>query len=291
MKRSLVLIAFMLLTLIAASAVSAQQEAPVYEIDPSHTRVTFFVDHLGFSKMPGFFTDITGTIRFDPNDASQSRIDVRINSNSVNMGHNLLNAKLRGVDFFNTDKYPTIRFQGTQIEKTGMEDGRLTGNVTMLGITRPVTLEARFVRKSWNSYMNTETLGFSARGKISRSDFGMTKLLPDVGDEVNLIISVEAYMPTLETRQKRATEAAAKRTAIAKRKAAIEAEKQAQEKEAEAASQKAATAPVTPAAPLAPVGNQPVQLQLPTSFSGGGMSIGKNVGFPAVAPPGGGHKQ
>lgn len=285
MPRRFLLTVFALLLVLTPAY--AQQEAPVYEIDPSHTRVTFFVDHLGFSKMPGFFTDVTGTIRFDPADIAQARVDVRIDPKSATMGNKLLDAKLREADYFSAAKYPIIRFQGTKIEQTGMEEGKLTGTVTLRGVTRPVTLDTRFVRKSWNTYMNTETIGFSARGKISRSEFGMTKLLPDVGDMVDLVISVEAYLPTLETRQKRAVEAEAKRAAIAKRKADIAAEKEAQKKEAETGTTPAAAASATVAPAPAAAPDQPVKLQLPPSFSGGGMSMGGNSkGFSQYVPPG-----
>lgn len=173
------------------------QPAPVYKLDTGHTRVTFFVNHLGFSEMPGFFHDIEGTVQFDPNDVMQARLDVTINAKKVTVGHKVLDEKLQGPDFFYTSKYPTIRFRSTYIEKTGLEDGLVTGALTLLGVTRPVTLKVHFNKRGWNSYANQDTVGFSATGVISRSEFGMTKYLPDVGDKVKLQITAEAFQPRM----------------------------------------------------------------------------------------------
>lgn len=189
--------------LLSFGAPAFAQEIPTYEIDPGHTRVSFTINHLGYSMMPGFFNDITGVIRFDPKDVGQSRVDVKIKTDSITMGHAVLDKKLREPEYFNTKQYPIIRFRGTRIETTGMETGILTGNLTFLGVTRPVELKVRFNKKAWNSYMNTDVIGFSATGKINRSDFGMKTSLPDVGDEVKLRISVEAFVPSLEMKLKK----------------------------------------------------------------------------------------
>ena len=199
------IVRFLLALLFTAPALA--QQTPVYEIDPGHTRVAVTVNHLGFSKMPGFFYDVTGMLRFDPHDVGQSALDVKINAKAFTMGHLVLDKKLRGPEYFNTAQYPTIRFRATHVETTGMETGDVTGNLTFLGVTRPVTLHVRFNRKAWDQYTNADKVGFTAWGKINRSDFGMKTLLPDVGDEVKLRISVEAYVPTLDMKLKKQEQA------------------------------------------------------------------------------------
>lgn len=195
---------FILLFVLCCFFTSAHaQQVTRYEIDPAHTRVVFTVKHLGFSWMPGVFNDITGTLNFNPADVSQSALDVKINAKSVSMGHKVLDKKLQEPQYFDTARYPVIRFRATHIETTGLETGNVTGNLTFLGITKPVKLHVRFNRKAWNTFMNTDVVGFTAWGKINRSDFGMKTMLPDVGDEVKLRIAVEAFVPTLDMKLKK----------------------------------------------------------------------------------------
>jgi len=177
---------------VAISAGPAVHGPAAYKIDPSHTRVLYFISHLGFSKMPGQFNDINGTILFDPDDVSTARIDAVINAKSVSMGHEVLDKKLQGPDYFNTGKYPEIRFVSTSVQKTGETRGKITGNLPLLGVTRPVTLNVKLNRHGPNPYAKSDAIGFSAWGKIRRSDFGMKILLPDVGDEISLRIEAEA---------------------------------------------------------------------------------------------------
>ncbi len=282
--------------LLGCAGVAHAQEAPVYQIDAAHTRITFEIDHLGFSNMPGVFNDISGVIRFDPNDILQAKVDATIRVRSINMGHKLLNEKLRGAEYFNAARYPTIRFRSTAIEKLSADRGRVIGIMTMLGVSRPMALDVTFNKKGFNSYTNADTVGFSATGKLNRSDFGMKVLLPAVGDEVTFKIAVEAHIETLDMKLKRQAESEAKLKAEAEAKMLEEQTKQS-EKANEAPildasggmsgqiatgglklppkplmitpTQQAAPAPVPTAAPTAPAqaapatAAQPVQLQLP----------------------------
>lgn len=264
MSRGFVSGVFFIIMLLVACLPAKAQEAPSYEIDTDHTRIIFYVDHLGFSAMPGFFNDIRGTLRFDPTDVAQSQVDVTINAKAITTGHRILDEKLRGPDYFNVAKYPVIRFRGTSIERTGMEDGMLTGNLTMLGVTRPVTLNVHFNKKGWNNFANANALGFSATGKVSRSEFGMKKMLPDIGNDVLLTISLEAYIPTLAMKLKKQAEAEEKRKAAE----AAKEEKEAKAKEADAKKDGNVT-PVKKAAPApAAAPSNEVILQLPSATGG-----------------------
>ena len=176
------------------------QTTETYKIDPEHTRISFTVNHLGFSDMPGFFTGVKGTLRFDPNEASNAEVNVTIDPKSIDMGHKFLESKLQGADYFNSSRYKTIRFKSTKVERLDGYRGRLTGDLTMIGVTKPVTMQIVFNKKGWNGYAGAEAVGFSASGKISRSEFGMKTLLPDVGDEINFKIALEAHIPKLDDR-------------------------------------------------------------------------------------------
>lgn len=174
------------------------QEAPRYHIDPAHTRVLFEVDHLGFTEMPGFFNDIEGVIQFDPNDVLQARVDAIIFARSVNMGHRILNQKLRGPEYFNVARFPTIRFRSQSIQKLSGDRGKIAGVMTMLGVSRPLTLDVVFNKKGVNTYSGAETIGFTATGKLNRSEFGMKTMLPAVGDTISFKITLEAHIETLD---------------------------------------------------------------------------------------------
>jgi polyisoprenoid-binding protein YceI len=182
---------FTALSLVLLLAPAAHAET--YHIDKDHTRVIYFVKHLGFSNFMGHFNDISGDIDFKQSNPEASKINVTINAKSVSMDTKVLDEHLQGADYFNTDKFPTITFKSTAITKTGKDTGTMTGNVTLLGVTKPVTLEIKFNQEGFNGFAKAAAVGFSAKGKISRSDFGMKTLVPLVSDQVDLLIEVEAH--------------------------------------------------------------------------------------------------
>jgi polyisoprenoid-binding protein YceI len=167
--------------------------AATYTLDKDHTRVIYFVSHLGFSNFMGHFNDISGTVDFNPSKAEASKVDVTINAKSVSMDTKVLDEHLQGKDYFNTDQFPTIVFKSTGITKTGTDTGKMTGNVTLLGVTKPMTLDVKLNKKGFNEFAKAAAVGFSATGTIKRSDFGMKTLVPLVSDDVTLRIEVEAH--------------------------------------------------------------------------------------------------
>jgi polyisoprenoid-binding protein YceI len=184
--------------ILAFLLVSFPVSAAVYEIEPGHTRVNYKISHLGYSYMPGTFNDIKGTIHFDDAKVEESSVNVTIATKSVTMDHDVLDGKLLSETFFNAEKYPTITFKSVKVEKTGDDRGSVTGDLTLLGVTKPVTLKVKFNKKAVNPYVKAEMVGFSAWGQIKRSDFGMSAYLPDVGDEVFFSIQAEAVGPKIE---------------------------------------------------------------------------------------------
>jgi polyisoprenoid-binding protein YceI len=187
MKNVKALLAVLLLS--SAPAIAAPVE---YELDAAHTQVFFAVNHLGFSNSHGRFLDFTGGFTFDEAAPEASTVDVSIDTDSLDMASERWEDHLKGPDFFNVEKFPKMTFKGTKIEKTGEKTGKLTGDLTLLGVTKPVTLDVTFNKAGEHPMMKTPWAGFSARGTLKRSEFGMNYGLPNVADDVSLIIEVEA---------------------------------------------------------------------------------------------------
>jgi polyisoprenoid-binding protein YceI len=182
--------AFILIFLLA-SAAPALVSASDYRFDPVHTQILFSVNHLGFSRPQGRLHVKSGFIHFDENAWPDAKVEAVIDTSSLDMGDAAWNAKLRSWEFFGADKTPTARFVSTSVENTGARNGVVHGQLTLLGVTRPVDLTVTFNRVGMDSYSMHYTVGFSATATLKRSDFGMKKYLPDVGDEVTIHIEAE----------------------------------------------------------------------------------------------------
>jgi polyisoprenoid-binding protein YceI len=167
--------------------------ATTYAIDTSHTYLGFEIDHLGFSTTYGRFTDVSGTITFNEGNPEASSVEVQIVPASLYTGHEERDKHVRGEDFLNVEAFPEMSFKSTAIERTGEKTGKITGDLTLHGVTKPVTLDATF-RKMGDYPMQegVQAIGFDATGSLKRSDFGIETFLPAVGDEVTLTISLEA---------------------------------------------------------------------------------------------------
>lgn len=184
--------------LAAAAAALAFLATPVlaadtYQIDTSHTYLGFEINHLGFSTTYGRFSDVSGTINLDEENPEASSVDVKIVPASVYTGHEERDEHLRGEDFFNVEEFPDMSFKSTSIERTGEETGKITGDLTMHGVTKPVTLDTTFTMKGdYPMQEGMKAVGFNATTSLKRSDFGIDKYVPMVGDEVTITISLEA---------------------------------------------------------------------------------------------------
>ncbi|MBP2230886.1 polyisoprenoid-binding protein YceI [Azospirillum agricola] len=167
--------------------------APVaYKIDPGHLSVAFIVNHLGFANLIGRFNTAAGELSFDKAAVETSSLSVSIDAASIDTNHAKRDEHLRSPDFFNTKEFPKLTFKSTKIEKTGEATGTLTGDLTMLGVTKPVVLNVTFNKDGVSAASKLETAGFSARGTIKRSDFGMKYGVPNIGDEIQILIEAEA---------------------------------------------------------------------------------------------------
>ncbi|WP_017925932.1 YceI family protein [Thioalkalivibrio sp. HL-Eb18] len=194
--RSLLLAVLLALAL----PVSALAQADRWEIDPEHFAVGFLVDHAGFAKVLGMFLEAEGEFTFDPQTRELREGYFVVQTDSVFTNHEERDDHLRSDDFLNVAEYPEMRFTATQYEPTGDDTGRLTGDLELLGETRPVTLDVtinkvgRYPFPLGGMFGRPYVLGASMRGSFDRSDFGMTYGLTRdiVGDEVELIIEFEA---------------------------------------------------------------------------------------------------
>jgi polyisoprenoid-binding protein YceI len=164
-------------------------QAGDYVVETHHTRVLFSVAHMGFSTWYGDFAGVKGTARINPADPSADALDVVIPTASVLTTNETLDDELKSPDWFDAAKYPTITFKSRRFTVTGPAKGQVTGVLTFHGVTRPVTLDVSFNGSGANPMTKTYTTGFEVSGKIRRSDFGVAKYVPIVGDDVTLIIS------------------------------------------------------------------------------------------------------
>lgn len=162
-----------------------------YTFDKAHTQILFFVDHLGFSKSQGEFHDYDGYFTFDRDHPENSKIDVTIQTASIDMDDKPWDDHMKNADFFNVEVFPTMTFKSTGIQVKGDNVADITGDLTLLGVTKPVTLSVTHNKSDQHAFTGKYVAGFSASATIKRSDFGMEYGLPMVGDDVEIMIEVE----------------------------------------------------------------------------------------------------
>lgn len=163
-----------------------------YDIDPTHTYPNFTVSHLGFSTMHGRFDKTSGTFALD-RENRQGAVDIMIETASISTGHEKRDDHLRSPDFFNTVEFPVATYKSRSVKFEGGEPKSIDGNLTLLGITKPVTLTITAFECGQNLMNNKAMCGIDAVGSLKRSDFGMKYALPGVGDDIQLMISAEGY--------------------------------------------------------------------------------------------------
>jgi polyisoprenoid-binding protein YceI len=174
-------------------AVSLPLYATTYRLEPDYTQGVFRWDHLGFSSPAAQFAQGEGTLQFDPANPTQASVEVTIPLKTLNTGVPDLDEDFRSTDFFDTAKYPTATFKSTQVEKGSIPDQlKVTGNLTVHGITRSVALQVKIVKIGINPRSNLPTVGFDGSTTLKRSDFGLGKYVPQVGDEVQMHITSQA---------------------------------------------------------------------------------------------------
>ncbi len=188
-------------TLARAAALAAALLAPAalaapatYKLDPSHTTIGFLVDHIGYAKTFGLFRELEGEFEFDPEARTLGDVRVSVDAASVFTNDDRRDEHVRNKDFLHVESHPEILFVASGGEVTGENTGTVTGDLTILGVTKPITLEVTLNKIGEYPFGHEkETVGVSARGTVVRSEYGMTYALGGlVGDEVDLIIEFEA---------------------------------------------------------------------------------------------------
>jgi polyisoprenoid-binding protein YceI len=162
-----------------------------YTLDSSHGYITFTYNHLGFSNPRVGFNRFDTELTLDSSDPENSAVEVTIDASSIDSRVADFNDHLNGSDFFNTTEYPTITFKSTNVEATGENTFDVTGDLTILGTTKPVTLAATINKAANHPMRNVPTVGLSASAKLMRSEWGLGAYVPAVSDEVELSIEVE----------------------------------------------------------------------------------------------------
>jgi polyisoprenoid-binding protein YceI len=174
----------------AAAPLAAQ--AADFTIDQNHSHVVFLVDHLGYAKVMGQFTDFSGTLSFDPADVAASKLNVTIKTGSIETQFAERNKHLKGADWFNVTEFPEMKFVGKTFTKKDDKTGTIAGDLTLLGVTKPVTLDVTFNKLGVNPLDKINSAGFSAKASLKRSDFGLKTFLPAIGDQIDIAIEIEA---------------------------------------------------------------------------------------------------
>jgi polyisoprenoid-binding protein YceI len=196
MKKSLIAFAFGFAVFLAATA-SSQAQSTTWQLDPAHSNAQFSVRHLGISNVQGEFTKVTGTVQLDDQDISKSTVTASIDVASLDTRVQHRDDDLKSDHFFDVAKYPTITFQSAKISKTGDDSAKMTGNLTIRGVTKEVTFDVTGPTKAIQVMGGTRR-GASATTKINRQDFGivyMSNALPSgdqmIGDIVTITLDIE----------------------------------------------------------------------------------------------------
>ena len=164
-------------------------QAGTYAVDPAHTQIGFGVVHMGFTMYYGRLTDASGTLVLDPKTPSASKLDITIPAATFSTTSEKLDGELKSDQWFDVAKYPQITFRSTKVASAGKDAAKVTGELTLHGVTQPVTLDVHFVGAGTNPLDKHYTVGFQATGEISRSAFGVKTYVPLIGDAVQLNLS------------------------------------------------------------------------------------------------------
>lgn len=177
--------------LISALAVPALAAPETYTVDPTHTFPRFSYSHFGMSTQLSRFNKSSGTVTLD-REARTGAVDITIDMTSVSTGYGTFDEHIQGEDFLDTARHPTATFKSTKVNFEGDMPTTIEGELTIKGITRPVTLEVSSFKAMPHPMLNKPAIGADASTVIRRTEFGAGKYAPNVGDEVTITVSLEA---------------------------------------------------------------------------------------------------
>lgn len=186
---------FLLAAALSALVAPAFAAPVTYKLDPAHTDVIATWSHFGFSNPSAHFGDADGSLTYDAANVSKSSVEVTLPLSGLEAFTAKFNTHLNSADFFDSAKFPTATFKSTKVESAGKDKLKVTGNLTIKGITKPVVLDVTLNKAADHPMKKTPSIGFDATATVKRSDFGVGNYAPAVSDEVKLHITTEADVP------------------------------------------------------------------------------------------------
>jgi polyisoprenoid-binding protein YceI len=180
------------LAALLGSAFAVQATPVTYKLDPNHTMVLFSWNHFGFSNPTANLGIDEGTLVYDAANPAKSSVEVTLPLANLDTHVSALDEHLKKPDFFDADKYPVVTFKSTRVEPLGGNKFKVTGDLTVHGVTKPVVLDATLNKAGMQPMLKVPAVGFDATGTIKRSDFGVGAYVPNVSDEVQIRITTEA---------------------------------------------------------------------------------------------------
>jgi polyisoprenoid-binding protein YceI len=189
------LIVFVAVVSLALSATAVAQ-SNVWQLDPAHSSAQFAIRHMGISTVRGTFTKLSGSAHYDPATAKDDSVEVTIETGSVDTRVEMRDNDLRSDHFFDVQKYPAMTFRSTKIESFGADKLKITGDLTIRGVSKSVSLDVEGPTKPIDDGHGHLHMGVSATGTLNRTDFGMSGYQGVVGNEINLTIDAELVQAT-----------------------------------------------------------------------------------------------
>lgn len=188
----------LLASIVALASFNSVAAGVHYTLDPTHTIVLASWSHFGFSNPSANFGDVSGTLVYDAAAPEKSSVEVSLPLSGLNSFVPKLDEHLRSADFFDAEKFPAATFKSTKVESVGKDKLKVTGDLTIKGVTRIVAMDVTLNKAGPHPMSKIEAIGFDATATIKRSEFGMGMYAPAVSDEIHLRITTEAATPRLE---------------------------------------------------------------------------------------------
>jgi polyisoprenoid-binding protein YceI len=186
---------YLLIAGLLGAAATVQASPVTYKLDPNHTMVLFTWNHFGYSNPTADLGLGDGTLVFDQQDPAKSSVDVTLPLSKLDTHVPALDKHLKEADFFDAAKYPVVTFKSTSVEAMGGNQYKVTGNLTVHGVTKPVTLDATLNKVGPHPMTKAQAIGFDATATLKRSDFGVSTYVPMVSDEIKIHITTEGAVP------------------------------------------------------------------------------------------------
>lgn len=184
-----------ILALALLLSLSAAAQDNSWQIDPKHTTAQFSVRHLGISTVRGWFNKVSGSVQYDPANLAKTSIQATIDAASIDTRVEARDNDLRSPHFFDVEKYPTITFQSKKVEPAGAGKLKVTGDLTMHGVTKEAVLDVDGPSPAIKDQKGDQRMGASATTKINRMDFGVAGAAGVAGDEISITIDIEMLKP------------------------------------------------------------------------------------------------